>query len=413
MTLRVLIAGGGLGGLTLAHGLRQAGLEPRVFERGPAEPDLSSSYRIHLDATGSSALYACLPASLWQQFEAHSAAPPLGLAFATEHLRQLAFVAQPADVPAHQSHPISRAGLRQLLLTGLDDAVAFDKRVVGFEQASSAPVEVHFADGSSARGDVLVGADGSASAVRKQLLPHARVVESGIAGIIGKVYLNERVRERVGPRLLGQMTMVLPRRSGAMFVAPFLSGRTSSALDMPEHLFWAVMGRAATLGLLPGAREHNASQLQHLAQRMTSGWHPLLQELITDADPASLLTRPLHTAHRIAAWQPSRVTLLGDAIHTMTPLQGLGGNTALRDAVLLRNHLVEADNTGDVVGAVRAYEVSMRAYAYAAVQSSLQVSNAIGSTNVLGRLAFRLVLRTSDVLPPLRHALFPRPTTVD
>src|SRR5215216_6623981 len=137
MALSVLIAGGGLGGLTLAHGLRQAGLEPRVFERGPAEPDLSSSYRIHLDATGSGALRACLPASLWQQFEAHSAAPPAGLAFATEHLRHLAFVAEPADASARQSHPISRAGLRQLLLTGLDDVVAFNKRVVGFRQPSN------------------------------------------------------------------------------------------------------------------------------------------------------------------------------------------------------------------------------------------------------------------------------------
>jgi len=413
MALRVLIAGGGLGGLTLAQGLRQAGLEPHVFERGPAAPDLSTSYRIHLDATGSSALHACLPPSLWQQFEAHSAAPPVGLAFATEHLRQLAFVAEPNDGPAQQPHPISRAGLRQLLLTGLDDVVLFDKRVVGFEQASNAPVEVHFADGSSARGDVLVGADGSASAVRKQLLPHARVVESGVAGIIGKVYLNQRVRERVGPRVLAQMTMVLPRRSGAMFLAPFQRGRTSSALDMPEHLFWAVMGRASTLGLVPGAREHSARQLQHLARRMASGWHPLLQDLIAEADPASLLTRPLHTAQPVAAWQSSRVTLLGDAIHTMTPLQGLGGNTALRDAALLRNHLVEAEHSGNVVDAVRAYEAAMRAYGSAAVQKSLQVSNAIGSTNVLGRLAFRLVLRASDVLPPLRHALFPRPTTVD
>jgi 2-polyprenyl-6-methoxyphenol hydroxylase-like FAD-dependent oxidoreductase len=413
MALRVLIAGGGLGGLTLAHGLRQAGLEPRVFERGPAELDLSSSYRIHLDATGSSALRACLPAWLWQQFEAHSAAPPGGLAFATEQLRHLAFVPEPVDAASQRSHPISRAGLRQLLLTGLDDVVAFNKRVVGFEQSSNGHVEVHLADGSAARGDVLVGADGSASAVRTQLLPHARVVESGVAGIIGKVYLDERVRERVGPRLLGQMTMILPLRSGALFLAPFQRGCTSSALDMPEHLFWALMGRAATLGLAPGARRHDASQLQQLAQNVARGWHPLLQHLIAEADPASLLTRPLHTAQPVAPWQPSRVTLLGDAIHTMTPLQGLGGNTALRDAALLRDRLVDAARSGDAVAAISAYESAMRAYGSVAVQSSLQVSTAVGSTNVVGRLASRLVLRAADVLPPLRQALFPRPVTVD
>ena len=65
MTLRVLIAGGGLGGLTLAHGLRSAGLDVAVFERGQPNMDLASSYRIHVDATGSRALHACLPPSVW------------------------------------------------------------------------------------------------------------------------------------------------------------------------------------------------------------------------------------------------------------------------------------------------------------------------------------------------------------
>ena len=73
--------------------------------------------------------------------------------------------------PVARAHPTSRAGLRQLLLSGLEDVVAFDKAVVGYEHSSDGQVVVHLADGTSARGDVLVGADGSASAVRKQLLP--------------------------------------------------------------------------------------------------------------------------------------------------------------------------------------------------------------------------------------------------
>src|SRR5947207_1711862 len=166
MALRVLIAGAGLGGLTLAHGLRQAGLEPLVFERGSADVDLTSSYRIHIDATGSRALHRCLPADQWRRFESRSAVPPRGIAFATERLDQLAFVPEsaPHDDPAAHAHPIGRASLRQLLLEGVRESVTFDARAVRYVEPS-AGVTLHFADGTSVHGDVLVGADGAASAV--------------------------------------------------------------------------------------------------------------------------------------------------------------------------------------------------------------------------------------------------------
>jgi salicylate hydroxylase len=412
--MRVLIAGAGLGGLTLAHGLRQAGLEPAVFERGSAHVDLSSSYRIHIDATGSRALHGCLPTDQWRRFESRSAAPPRGIAFATEHLDQLAFVPEtaPADDPVARAHPISRAGLRQLLLEGVRDIVAFDKRAVRYEQ-STAGVTLHFADGTSAQGDVLVGADGAASAVRKQMLPDARVVDTGVVGIGGKVYLDEQVRQQVGPRLLSQMTMVLPLRGVAMFLAPFVRrlDRTDPdyALDMPEHLFWVVIGRAAPLlGSTLDPRQHSAVDLRQRALHVAERWHPLLRSLIADADANSLIAVPLHTSQPVPAWQATRATLLGDAIHTMTPLQGLGGNTALRDAGVLCHHLVHAVRGGaDVVEGIGAYEAAMRTYGFEAVHESLQISNSIASSNTLGRLAFRTVLRATAI-PWINQRVFQR-----
>jgi salicylate hydroxylase len=104
------------------------------------------------------------------------------------------------------------------------------------------------------------------------------------------------------------------------------------------------------------------------------------------------------------------VTLIGDAIHTMTPLQGLGGNTALCDAAVLRHHLVEADRGWrGLLSAIHAYESAMLEYGFDAVQRSLQVSNAVTSTNVVGRTAFRVVLRAADRLPWLHQRLFERP----
>src|SRR5262245_55477124 len=113
MALRVVIAGGGLGGLTLAHALRSAGLQPLVFERNSREVDLSASYRIHIYANGSRALHTCMPPELWRAFESRSAAPPRGIAFASEQLRRLAFIddVDPVKEPVAHSHPVSRSGL--------------------------------------------------------------------------------------------------------------------------------------------------------------------------------------------------------------------------------------------------------------------------------------------------------------
>jgi 2-polyprenyl-6-methoxyphenol hydroxylase-like FAD-dependent oxidoreductase len=69
--MQVLIAGGGVGGLGLAQGLRRAGIEVTVFERDPAIAVGQQGYRIHLNADGDAALRRCLPSGL---FDLHLAA---------------------------------------------------------------------------------------------------------------------------------------------------------------------------------------------------------------------------------------------------------------------------------------------------------------------------------------------------
>jgi salicylate hydroxylase len=100
-----------------------------------------------------------------------------------------------------------------------------------------------------------------------------------------------------------------------------------------------------------------------------------------------------------------------DAIHTMTPLPGLGGNTVLVDAALLSRALAgAATRHEDPLAAIGAYESAIREYAIRAVQQSLRVSNAVACTNVAGRLAFCGVLRLATSTPPLKGQLFRRPT---
>src|SRR2546430_1006273 len=77
--LRVLVIGGGLGGLCLAQGLHKAGAEVAVYERDPALAARSQGYRVHLDNRGIQPLHDCLPTALFDLFEATGSQPSTGM----------------------------------------------------------------------------------------------------------------------------------------------------------------------------------------------------------------------------------------------------------------------------------------------------------------------------------------------
>jgi len=98
--------------------------------------------------------------------------------------------------------------------------------------------------------------------------------------------------------------------------------------------------------------------------------------------------------------------LLGDAIHNMTPMAGIGANTALRDADVLRDRLsAVASGETELIPALHDYEEQMRDYGFAAVKRSLNNARQTGAANPLGRRAFRTGLRVIAAVPPLRHKM--------
>jgi 2-polyprenyl-6-methoxyphenol hydroxylase-like FAD-dependent oxidoreductase len=424
--LRVMIIGGGIGGLTLGHALAAAdGVEVQIYERNRAAADWLDGYRININPHGSRALHQCLPPPLWEAFVATSTTPPGGITFRTEQLRELFTITRDdmtggSPDPADGQYGVSRIVLRNLLLTGLDDHVRFGAEFERYSVATDGTVTAHFADGSTATADVLVGADGANSRVRTQYLPHAERTLSDAAGIAARLPLDDDTRQWLPPFLTNGMTLVMPKAgSWSMFTSAF-TGRDAltSAIAGGTALTGQILDTVDDYILLSLIVDHrrlpgnivdvDGATLQHIALDMVSGWDPTLRRMVADCDPTTIAGMRFRQSTVVDPWPSTTVTVLGDAIHNMTPVGGLGANSALRDAAALARHLIATRDGVPLVDALAAYETQMRDWGYAAVRESDRNAERAVASNPFARRAGRTYFRTRRALRNLNRRTEPQ-----
>jgi 2-polyprenyl-6-methoxyphenol hydroxylase-like FAD-dependent oxidoreductase len=127
----------------------------------------------------------------------------------TEDLKEVLAIPLPEVTdPVESEKSVSRMTLRQVLMTGLDDVVEFGKRFERYEHNPDGTVTAYFADGTSATGDLLVGADGAKSPVRGQYLPQLRTLDSGIIAIAGKLPITAESRKLLPPKVFEGISIV-------------------------------------------------------------------------------------------------------------------------------------------------------------------------------------------------------------
>jgi 2-polyprenyl-6-methoxyphenol hydroxylase-like FAD-dependent oxidoreductase len=410
--LHVLVAGGGIGGLCLAQALRRSGISVAVYERDPAPGSRLDRYRLHINPAGNRSLRACLPPRAWERFLATAGRAGGGFGFLTEQLETMVVVEDdlmypPAADPAGQWYPVDRATLRDVLLSGLDGTVNFGKALDRYETAPGGRVTARFADGSDATGDLLIGADGAHSRVRRQLAPGTGPADTGAAGIGLKLPLTPATRGWLPPRLATGENLILAPSPFFLFTSVFDRPGTAdgTAADGGSYLLCAfVLRQDAGPADLP---RQSPAQLQQAVLKMTRQWHPDLRRVLAECDQDSIGCYPFQAASPIPALPGGNVTLLGDAIHTMPPTGGLGANTALRDAQLLAWHL-SAVTSGNVTlpQAITAYQARLRPYATAAVRSSLTTLHQGLLSNPAAVAGMRTWLRLSGAFTPMRRTGF-------
>jgi 2-polyprenyl-6-methoxyphenol hydroxylase-like FAD-dependent oxidoreductase len=381
-SLHVLIAGGGLSGLCLAQGLLKEGHTVEVFER---DADLSrkAGYLLHVNGDGGNALEACLPEDLYELYlETSRKTPKRRQSIVLTHqLHEVSSMPHlgPANDGPRPHTAVHRRALRQILMARLGhDVFHPGRRAVSYEETADG-VTLHLDDGSTASGDVLVGADGIRSAIREQRLPDVTVIEAGIDGIgvFGRSPLTPEVIAEL-PELLLQGFIIAADRSGHRFLLGAFQPRRpvgTAADDIapgvhldPVQDYLMVSCSTAPDTVVPPAGEwtpQTAPMLRDSMLRAIDGWHPALRGIIERIDLESMFMIPFGRLDPAPPWEPSRVTLMGDAAHAMLPTLGMGANLALRDAHLLRDRLVvAAGGDADLVASIGAFEADMRDYVY-------------------------------------------------
>jgi len=413
---KVIIIGAGLGGLTLAQGLKKAGIPFHVYERDPTSDFRAQGYRIRLNHNGGEALKNNLPPELFNLFERTCGGIFAGFARINALdgkplVEENPFNGQKGpggpggfggpkgpngsggpggpggpgpwgvtgkDGKSLGPYTVDRTTFRALLLLGLEENVTFGKEFERYEESEKG-VTVHFKDGSSVEGGLLIGADGVRSRVRKQYLPESVVVDTDGRIIYGKTTLTEELKEKIPKQNMKGINIVVDKRYETplnLFYEPIYfekdvgvesNGRLPS---MKDYIYWVLFSRKATMGIEDDRLwKMTTEEVVKYSLKLSEDWDPNFRSILElqDVNQTSVL-RISSALPDIPFWTPSaRVTLLGDAIHVMPPTGGIGANTALTDALTLCQALVEGGITAESVGK---YEEKMRKYAKEAIEFS-------------------------------------------
>jgi len=317
---RILIAGAGIGGLTAALALLRKGFDVEVYEQASELKEAGAGF--HCSPNGSRALYE------------------LGLRDAIERVAvrgtdreiRLWNTGQVWTMPDHGAASEDRYGTPMLFLHRGDlhailvqavralkpDAIHVGTRCVDFSDDGSG-VTLVFQNGATATGDVLIGADGIKSLIRRKIHGDDDPKFTGIVAWRGLIPV-----ERLTPEIARPVTANWIGPTGSITTYPVHMGEVLNFVALVDKQGWQ------------GDSWTEQGTLAECAEDL-KGWHDNIQMMVSNIDIP--YKWGLFLREPVPLWNGGRVALLGDACHAMLPYLGQGANSAMEDAVVLSRAL--------------------------------------------------------------------------
>lgn len=314
----ILVVGAGIGGLTAAIALRQAGFHVEVFERAAELKEIGAGIGISANA-----IRVLKHLGLMERVVERGTVIEAAVAYTFKGDTISRWPTNLTDVPIVCLH---RADLQQVLFSALPPgSVHLGEEFTAFQPMGDG-VTAHFASGRTVSGDALIGADGLRSKVRAQLLGDGEPVYRGYQCWRGVCThpAGEFLTETFG---LGIRVGIVPigQRGTAWWCT---ANETEHTHDEPD-----------------GAK----SKLL----RRVGNWHQPIPDVFAATDPIAIIKTGIYDRRPAKRWSQGCVTLLGDAAHPTTPNLGQGGCMAIEDAVVLARCL---SNRFPPATAFRVYE---------------------------------------------------------
>jgi 2-polyprenyl-6-methoxyphenol hydroxylase-like FAD-dependent oxidoreductase len=327
---KALIIGAGIAGPATGILLRRAGIEAEVYEAWPYSKGIGGGLQIapngmHVMDELGLARELIGRGSIAESFDFYSQA---GQKLGSLNRDMERRFGQPAV-------NVCRATLNEILLDKAWSSCVslyFEKRLIKIEDRGDHPIIAYFADGTSAEGDFLIGADGVHSVARRQVVPDGpRPFDTGLIGFGG--FVPRAVLEGTP---IGQRVETTFGRSGF-----FGYGFCSAAPD--DGVMWWSTQPTAGMDAAKFRAQDQATLKQHLRD-FHRGWHDPIPRII-DAAENIAVTDTLDVA-TLPTWSRKRSLLIGDAAHATSPHAGQGASLALEDAMRLARLMKEGQELG-------------------------------------------------------------------
>ncbi|MGW1373448.1 FAD-dependent monooxygenase [Streptomyces sp. NPDC002446] len=347
--VKALVVGAGIGGLTCAVALRRAGLDVAVYERAGELRAAGSGLSVMSNALTA---LATLDIDLGLAQRGRIAESFTILDHRGELIRDLPFK-EVCDKVGAPSVCLSRPDLQAALLGQVGDTpVHLGATVTGFETDDTG-VTVRLEDGRAVRGDLLIGADGFHSAVRRHLVgPDEESQDSGYVCWLGLAPFRH------------------PSLAPGHVRHYWGSGQRFGLIDIGHgrYYWWGTKN-------MPASESHDWHGTKDDIALAYADWADEVRAVIEATAPGDILAVPSRDRAFLERWGEGPVTLLGDAAHPMLTSLGQGSGMAIEDAVVLAHTLAEPGATADLPGALRRYEDRRRDRTRAMVAASRSLSD--------------------------------------